>query len=369
MALALGSIPIAARGQSSSSPVPSTGRPPMTQRAKSNTQQAVTAVGKVLVRNREQVGEARARGSAVVISQNGLVVTNYHVVVQDKVERLFDEIYLSLSNDSATMARARSYRLAGVLMDREHDLALLRIVGDSEGTPLPPTTSFFALEMSDSRDVKLLDDLIIIGFPEKGGSTVTVSRGIVQGKDNPGHWIKTDAQLIRGNSGGAAINEAGQLVGIPTKVVFDTKRVDKDGDGFPDEEQQIGAVGFLRPAYLVAAMVAQVADRGMNETRLPAMKVAPASPVQVNGTIRTASGRPVAGARVGLVPVGSATVTADNLLAWGGTNADGRFALNKAVTPGWYTLKVKAVGYEAYSRDVEVRPTASQIQVELRAAQ
>ena len=78
-----------------------------------------------------------------------------------------------------------------------------------------------AIEIADSRSVRELDDLAIIGYPEKGGSTVTVNLGTVEGKDILENWIKTDARLIHGNSGGAAVNSRGKLIGIPTKVVVD----------------------------------------------------------------------------------------------------------------------------------------------------
>src|SRR5262249_1448272 len=126
-----------------------------------------------------------------------------------------------------------------------------------------------AIELADSTRTQLLDELVIIGYPEKGGDTVTVSTGIVEGKDLLEGWIKTDARLIHGNSGGAAVSHDGKLIGIPTKVIVDTQRVDTDGDGFPDTLQTIGAVGFLRPASLVAEMLAQISPESSqagNET-------------------------------------------------------------------------------------------------------
>src|SRR5262249_61104526 len=109
--------------------------------------------------------------------------------------------------------------------------------------------------LGEAHSLNLLDDLIIIGFPQTGGLSATVNTGVVEGKDEVNHWLKTDARFIHGNSGGAAINAKGELIGIPTKVIVDTKRIDKDGDGFPDEEVPIGAVGFLRPAYLIKEMI------------------------------------------------------------------------------------------------------------------
>jgi hypothetical protein len=88
--------------------------------------------------------------------------------------------------------------------------------------------------------------------------------------------------------------------------------------------------------------------------------------VTVQGTVKAAVGaRPVAGALVGLLPAGAETVTANNLLAWGNTDPNGQFTLNKQIPPGKYTIRVKALGYKIYSRDVEIDQKTSQIVIEL----
>jgi hypothetical protein len=58
-------------------------------------------------------------------------------------------------------------------------------------------------------------------------------------------------------------------------------------------------------------------------------------------------------------------VTANNLLAWGNTDPDGRFTLNKQIPPGKYTLRVKALGYKTHSRDIEIDQKSPQIVIEL----
>ncbi len=323
------------------------------------------------------------------ISRDGLVATNYHVISfespQGKIERIYDELFITLSpENSASLNSSKRFRLKTVLVNKYQDLALLRVVPEGEGQPLPLSRSFPALEIGDSRAVKLLDDVFIIGFPEKGGSTITVNTGVIEGKDNLNNWIKTDARLIHGNSGGAAVNTQGQLIGIPTKVVYDTRKIDKDGDGFPDQEEPIGAVGFLRPAHLLVEMIKQLGVSKMPTIdKIPPQKGSssktsdpnpvlslPTKPqVIVRGVVKVAlGGKPVAGVRVGLVVLGSDKVTEENLLAWGGTNAEGRFSLNNAVPVGRYTLKVKAMGYDNYSLDINVAQNSSQISIELRAS-
>ena len=125
-------------------------------------------------------GTHRTRRPANQSSLCVIALTNYHVVAQDKVDRLFDEIYLSLADDSPTRSGPRRYRLKGALMNPAQDLALLRIVADAQGVPVDPPANFAALGLGDARSLKLLDTIIIIGYPEKGGTTITVSHGVVQ---------------------------------------------------------------------------------------------------------------------------------------------------------------------------------------------
>jgi hypothetical protein len=183
---------------------------------------------------------------------------------------------------------------------------------------------------------------------------------------------------MHGNSGGAAVNSEGKLIGIPTKVIVDSQPLDKDGDGFPDEVRRFGAVGFLRPSHLLASMLVQLDAYEKKGALAPATEkpglrdnisegVEPNAALAVRGVIKSsATGKPVAGARVGLVPLGSETISATNLLTWGGTNADGQFELNKRVPPGRYTLKAVAFGYGPFSEDVEIKQNATGLVIELR---
>lgn len=357
-------------------------RPP-SRALRDKARDAVSAVGLISVRNSTDAAAPRPRGSAVFISRDGLVATNYHVIAsespQTKSERIYDELFISLTNDnSASLNPVKRYRLKVIKVNRAYDLALLRVVADGAGNSPASPIAFPFLELGDSKGLRLLEDLVIIGYPEKGGSTVTVNTGVVEGRDNLNHWIKTDARLIHGNSGGAAVNSRGQLIGIPTKVVYDKRRIDKDGDGIPDEEQPIGAVGFLRPSHLLAEMMMEASsrptigkvppDRGWEKTGKPSPGSGEAPRILVRGLVRSATGgRAIAGARIGLVLAGSTRVTEENLLAWGGTNAEGRFELNNPVPAGRYTIKVKAIGYEDYTLDVAVAQNLRQLSIELRA--
>ncbi len=324
----------------------------LTPEARVRVRSATAAVGLILVRNRgDDDPEPRPRGSAVVVRKDGVVVTNYHVITRDQSGRVYDELYLRLPVDGLVARAGRRFRLKPVVINKDRDLALLR--ASAEGSE---QFSWPIVELGDARKVELLDDLVIIGFPEKGGATITVNTGVVEGRDTVEDWIKTDARLIHGNSGGAAIDAEGRLVGIPTRVV-----VDNDGD------RSYGAVGFLRPAHLVAAMLVELRESEQKAQAAvfnaggassnPGQASTPATlPVMlvVSGQVKSAlDDQPIAGARVGLLPVGQ-EVTAENLMAWGSTDPEGRFKMSKPVPPGRYTLRAKVIGYEAYASEIEV---------------
>lgn len=352
---------------------------PLSASARVRIRKAIASVGQILVRNLgDQPGQApRPRGSGVVVRADGVVVTNAHVIFDTKTGRLYDEILLSLSADGSH--QTKRYRLKALVANRDDDLALLRVELDGARSSSSRPAVFPAIEIGDSKNIGLLDDIVIIGYPEKGGSSVTVNRGTVEGKDALGRWIKTDARLIHGNSGGAAVSLDGKLIGIPTKVIADDQRIDNNGDGRPDAYRQYGAVGFLRPADMVSSMLAgtsgessPIASAIKPSKRDPAA-VKPSRPVDpdmtllVLGMVRSSEGKPIAGAVVGLVRAGE-EVKEENLLAWGSTNPDGKFKLNNFIPPGRYTLRAKALGYLPYSRDIEMTGNAPEVLIQMRAS-
>jgi S1-C subfamily serine protease len=343
----------------------------LVQDARVRVRRAVAAVGLILVSDGNG-DQPRPSGSGVVIRQDGVIVTNWHVIKQGNSDRHYKEIYFSLAPDSgASPLDSSSYRMRVVDIDRDLDLALMRVVTGAEPQERPSPLNLPFIEMGDSRALELLDDLVIIGFPAMGGSTATVSYGIVEGKDNVEGWIKTDTRLLHGNSGGAAVNAEGKLIGIATKVEVDLAQNDV----------RLGTVGYLRPSHLVSRMFNRMLQREKVEAAqslnftvaspLATPSAQPSLPVKVKGIVRFAvNGKPIAGARVGLIIAGR-ELTPDALIGWGGTNADGFFQIENAVPPGKYTLRAKVVGderYAPYEKEIEIKPGLKMLVVELEAA-
>lgn len=169
-------------------------------------------------------------GSGSLVSADGHVLTNFHVVGDTETGEYYnlDEwigIAINLENPSETPDTF--YRAEVIHADPEYDLALLHIFAEGKGEELPSDLTFSFIKVGNSDELEIGDPLAVIGFPDLGGNTPTFTRGTVSGflydeelKVERG-WIKTDAEVNPGNSGGMAINGRGELIGVPTQVYFD----------------------------------------------------------------------------------------------------------------------------------------------------
>ncbi|MDR0976985.1 MAG: trypsin-like peptidase domain-containing protein [Prevotellaceae bacterium] len=151
-------------------------------------------------RRMQEVPERTGFGSGVIISKDGYIVTNNHVIANA------DEINVTLNDN-------RQFKGRVIGADEESDLALLKIEGDD----------FPTLPVGDSDALKVGEWVLAVGNPFNLTSTVTA--GIVSAKarslgqmggDKQGieAYIQTDAAINAGNSGGALVNVRGELVGI-----------------------------------------------------------------------------------------------------------------------------------------------------------
>ena len=143
-----------------------------------------------------------AAGSGVIISTDGYIVTNNHVV--DGA----DELTVTLNDN-----KEYSARIIGA--DKKTDLALIKI----DGKNLP------AIQIANSDDVKIGEWVLAVGNPL--GLNNTVTAGIVSAKarsmgQGVSSMIQTDAAINQGNSGGALVNTAGALIGINAMIYSQT---------------------------------------------------------------------------------------------------------------------------------------------------
>jgi Do/DeqQ family serine protease len=157
------------------------------------------------------IPEQRASGSGVIISEDGYIVTNNHVI-SDGEKGIASEITVTLHN-------RKIYKAKVIGSDPNYDLAVLKI----DGNNLP-----FML-YANSDDVQLGQWVLAVGYPLSLETTVTA--GIVsakgrtiginsrQGQAPVESFIQTDAAVNQGNSGGALVNTNGQLVGINSAIL------------------------------------------------------------------------------------------------------------------------------------------------------
>ncbi|MEO1474874.1 MAG: DegQ family serine endoprotease [Pseudomonadota bacterium] len=183
---------------------------------------------------RQQERVQGSLGSGVIVGEDGVIVTNNHVVEGAEEFRI-------------VLSDRREYPAELILADERTDLAVLKI--DDAAGDLP------TLPFADTRDLDVGDLVLAIGNPFGVGQTVT--SGIVSatartdvGISDYAFFIQTDAAINPGNSGGALIDNRGQLVGVNTAIFS------RSGGS--------NGIGFAIPAE----MVQRVVDAAINEGRI-----------------------------------------------------------------------------------------------------
>lgn len=211
-------------------------------------------------------------GSGTIISEDGLILTNAHVVLSDRYYQVLDLIVaITVAQDQPP----QQMFYADILQaDANLDLAVIKVRSGIDGGPanfadlnIPP------VPLGDSQSLGLGDELIIIGYPGIGGETITLTRGEVSGftsQEQYGNraYIKTSATFAGGNSGGLAATQQGEIIGIPTQLgsgdinvdIVDCRRLaDTNRDGFIDESDNCvptgGFINALRPINLAVPLI------------------------------------------------------------------------------------------------------------------
>lgn len=215
-------------------------------------------------------------GSGTVLTPDGLILTNAHVVVG--ADALVISLISRTDRPPIPTYYAEPSEVNSVL-----DLALIQITTDLDGNPLERTAlSLPRVPRGDSDVVHLGEDIHVFGYPGVGGETLTFTEGSVSGFESEDLgsgelervWIKTDAEIAPGNSGGTAVDEHGLLVGIPT---------------FARVDETAGRISRMRPVNLVSYLTTEapkkVADASIYEPNDdPSSAYGPLDP----GTIYTA---------------------------------------------------------------------------------
>jgi serine protease Do len=175
---------------------------------------------------------ARSLGSGVLISGDGYVVTNSHVIGSEKAA-----ITVVFADKHEAPAR-----IIGI--DRATDLALVKVSKASQ----PP------LQWGDSNRAKVAEWVLAIGSPYQLNQTVTLGIISALGRRNLGFseyedFIQTDAAINQGNSGGALVNTRGELIGINTGIL-------SQSGGYQ-------GIGFAIPSNLARRIIDELIEHGV----------------------------------------------------------------------------------------------------------
>ncbi|MDR0407335.1 MAG: Do family serine endopeptidase [Campylobacteraceae bacterium] len=181
-----------------------------------------------------QKRKSTSLGSGVIISNNGYIVTNNHVVSGA------DEIVVTLSNSD------KEYKAKIIGLDSKTDLAVIKI----------EERNLQAITFANSDNLQEGDVVFALGNPFGIGSTIT--QGIISALDKSGvisnqyaNFIQTDASINPGNSGGALIDSRGALIGINTAIIS------RSGDN--------NGIGFAIPSNIVQKIAASLVVDGKIE--------------------------------------------------------------------------------------------------------
>ena len=170
-------------------------------------------------------------GSGVIVSPEGYVLTNNHVVD-------------GATDIKVTLSDKRELKAKIVGSDAKTDVAVLKL--DGSGFP--------AITLGDSSKVQVGDYALAVGDPFGVGQTVTMGIVSAKGRGNLGiedyeDFIQTDAPINPGNSGGALVNDRGELIGINTAIL-------SGGSGGNQ------GIGFAIPVNLAREVMTQIVDHG-----------------------------------------------------------------------------------------------------------
>ena len=186
--------------------------------------------------------ESKSLGSGVIVDKdNAYIVTNHHVIFDERNEKPVDQIMVELMDK-------RVFEATIVGLDKGTDLAILQIEADG----------IKAVPIGDSELVRVGEWVLAIGSPFSESLSHTVTAGIIsaigrnnvmRGNDTYQNFIQTDAAINPGNSGGALLNMSGELIGINAAIASGSGRSN-------------AGIGFAIPSSIVKKVMSDLIVKG-----------------------------------------------------------------------------------------------------------
>lgn len=186
--------------------------------------------------------ESKSLGSGVIVDEkNAYIVTNHHVIFDERAQKPVEEIKVQLLDK-------RIFEATVIGLDKATDLAVLQI----------EASNIKAVELGDSEKVRVGEWVLAIGSPFSASLSHTVTAGIVSalGRNDVmnnlntyQNFIQTDAAINPGNSGGALLNMKGQLIGINAAIASGGGRAN-------------AGIGFAIPSIMVKKVMNDLINKG-----------------------------------------------------------------------------------------------------------
>lgn len=244
-------------------------------------------------------------GSGTIISSTGMILTNAHVASpasQGEPDMEPDALAIGVI-DQEDQPPVFRYLAKVKAVDGLLDLAVIQISSTLDGVSVDPNRlNLPFIKLGNSDDLHVGDPIDVVGYPAIGGETITFTTGSVSGFNAEGNlgpraWIKTDAAISGGNSGGLGANAAGMIIGVPTQLgsgsnanFVDCRKIaDTNGDGVIDDKDTCVPAGeflnALRSINLALPLIRAV-EAGQTYVPIQGGQSAvptPSSPVPSNG--------------------------------------------------------------------------------------
>lgn len=203
----------------------------------------------VLIAALDASGEVVGTGSGTITSADGVIYTNRHVV-EDASD------YLIYMLDDLNEPPQPRYYARLLTMFNALDFAMLQIDRDLNGNAITANQLNLPHLNVENTSVNRGENIYVFGYPSIGdgflvltnGTITTIQNGDIGGERLP-VWYQTDAEISPGNSGGLAVNAAGEMIGIPTAV--------------RTEDRTLGRLGGLLPIETVLRLAEIGADQTM----------------------------------------------------------------------------------------------------------
>jgi serine protease Do len=187
--------------------------------------------------------ESKSLGSGVIVDEdNAYIVTNHHVIFDERNEKPVDQIMVELMDK-------RVFEATVIGLDRGTDLAILQIKA---------ADNIKAVPIGNSDIIRVGEWVLAIGSPFSANLSHTVTAGIIsaigrnnvmRGSDTYQNFIQTDAAINPGNSGGALLNMNGELIGINAAIASGSGRSN-------------AGIGFAIPSSIVTKVMSDLISKG-----------------------------------------------------------------------------------------------------------